>query len=161
MFKGRRFTPAMIVAMIALGVALSGTAVAGTAKLITGNQIANGTIKLADIHSSAKTALKGKTGATGPQGPAGAQGPQGTGSGRRAPPAPRATTARKGDTAHRRDGCTASRVRQGAAAPATGAARARGPTTRRDARLADGRHDRWRVHSFTCRSDPASDARSR
>ena len=49
MFKGRRFTPAMIVAMIALAVALSGTAVAGTAKLITGSQIANGTIKLADI----------------------------------------------------------------------------------------------------------------
>ena len=62
MFKGRRFTPAMIVAMIALAVALSGTAVAGTAKLITGSQIANGTIKLADIHSSAKTALKGQRG---------------------------------------------------------------------------------------------------
>ena len=75
MLKKRRFTPAMIVAMIALAVALSGTAVAGTAKLITGSQIANGTIKLADIHSSAKTALKGKPGATGAQGPAGAQGP--------------------------------------------------------------------------------------
>ena len=37
MFKGKRFTPAMIVAMIALAVALSGTAVAGTAKLITGS----------------------------------------------------------------------------------------------------------------------------
>ncbi|HEY5906785.1 MAG TPA: hypothetical protein VIZ31_02010 [Vicinamibacteria bacterium] len=80
MFKGKRFTPAMIVAMIALAVALSGTAVAGTAKLITGSQIANGTIKLADINSSAKAALKGKTGAPGPQGPVGAQGavgPQG------------------------------------------------------------------------------------
>jgi Collagen triple helix repeat (20 copies) len=74
--KGRRFTPAMIVAMIALTVALSGTAVAGT-KLITGTQIANGTIKLADIHSSAKTALKGQRGATGAQGPVGAQGAQG------------------------------------------------------------------------------------
>ena len=40
MFKGKRFTPALIVAMIALGVALSGTAVAGTAKLITDTQIA-------------------------------------------------------------------------------------------------------------------------
>ena len=75
MLKGRRFTPAMIVAMIALAVALSGTAVAGTTKLITGTQIANGTIKLADIHSSAKTALKGKTGATGAQGRAGTEGP--------------------------------------------------------------------------------------
>jgi hypothetical protein len=77
MFKGKRFTPAMIVAMIALAVALSGTAVAGTAKLITGSQIANGTIKLADIHPSAKTALKGEHGATGARGPAGAQGAQG------------------------------------------------------------------------------------
>jgi hypothetical protein len=77
MLKGRRFTPAMIVAMIALAVALSGTAVAGTTKLITSTQIANGTIKLADIHSSAKTALKGKTGATGAQGRAGTQGAQG------------------------------------------------------------------------------------
>ena len=47
MLKGRRFSPAMIVAMIALAVALSETAVAGTTKLITGSQIANGTIKLA------------------------------------------------------------------------------------------------------------------
>ena len=77
MLKGRRFTPAMIVAMIALAVALSGTAVAGTTKLITGSQIANGTIKLADIHSSAKTALKGQTGATGAQGPEGVKGPVG------------------------------------------------------------------------------------
>ena len=77
MFKGRRFTPAMIVAMIALAVALSGTAVAGTAKLITGSQIANGTIKLADIHPGTKAALKGKSGETGAQGPAGAQGARG------------------------------------------------------------------------------------
>jgi hypothetical protein len=77
MFKGRRFTPAMIVAMIALAVALSGTAVAGTAKLITSGQIANGTIKLADLHASAKSALKGQRGATGPQGLGGAQGAQG------------------------------------------------------------------------------------
>jgi len=77
MFKGRRFTPALIVAMISLAVALSGTAVAGTAKLITGSQIANGTITLADIHSSAKSALKGQRGATGAQGPVGAPGAQG------------------------------------------------------------------------------------
>jgi Collagen triple helix repeat (20 copies) len=88
MFKGRRFTPAMIVAMIALAAALSGTAVAGTAKLITGGQIVNGTIKLADIHPSAKAGLKGKTG---PQGPAGAQGAQG-------PIGPHGATGAKGDT---------------------------------------------------------------
>jgi hypothetical protein len=87
MLKGRRFTPAMIVAMIALTVALSGTAVAGTAKLITGSQILNGTIKLADIHSSAKTALRGQHGETGVQGPAGAPGPVG----------PQGATGAKGD----------------------------------------------------------------
>ena len=77
MLKGRRFSPAMIVAMIALAVALSGTAVAGTTKLITGSQIANGTIRLADMHSSVKTALKGQIGAAGAQGLVGAQGAQG------------------------------------------------------------------------------------
>jgi hypothetical protein len=74
MLKGRRFTPAMIVAMIALAVALSGTAVAGAAKLVTSNQIANGTIKLVDLKPSAKAALKGQTGATGLQGPQGEKG---------------------------------------------------------------------------------------
>ena len=103
MFKGKRFTPAMIVAMIALAVALSGTAVAGTAKLITGSQIANGTIKLAHLNKSTKAALKGDRGATGAQGAVGAQGAQGLRPARRAPPAqrapraPRATTGIKGD----------------------------------------------------------------
>ena len=77
MLKGKRFTPAMIVAMIALAVAMSGTAVAGTAKLITGSQIANGAIKLAHLNPGAKAALKGERGATGAQGPVGAQGAQG------------------------------------------------------------------------------------
>ena len=90
MFRGRRFTPAMIVAMIALAVALSGTAVAGTTALVTGGQIANGTIKMADIHSSVKAALKGQRGATGAQGPAGAQGAQG-------PVGPQGATGAKGD----------------------------------------------------------------
>ena len=95
MFKGRRFTPAMIVAMIALAVALSGTAVAGTAKLITGSQIANGTIKLAHLNQSAKGALKGERGATGSRGPAGAQGAQG-------PVGPQGAAGAKGDAGHRR-----------------------------------------------------------
>ena len=90
MFEGRRFTPAMIVAMIALAVTLSGTAVAGTAKLITGSQIANGTIKLAHLNQSAKGALKGERGATGSRGPAGAQGAQG-------PVGPQGAAGAKGD----------------------------------------------------------------
>ena len=91
MLKGRRFTPALIVAMIALAVALSGTAIAGTTKLITGSQIKNGTIKLADINSSAKMALKGQAGAVGAQGPQGAQGSQG-------PAGPQGAPGAKGDT---------------------------------------------------------------
>lgn len=90
MLKGRRFTPAMIVAMIALAVALSGTAVAGT-KLITGSQIKNGTIKLADLHSSVKAAIKGASHTSGAQGPEGAQGAQG-------PAGPQGAAGAKGDT---------------------------------------------------------------
>ena len=80
----------MIVAMIALAVALSGTAVAGT-KLITGSQIKNGTIKLADLHSSVKAAIKGESHTSGAQGPAGAQGAQG-------PAGPQGAAGAKGDT---------------------------------------------------------------
>jgi hypothetical protein len=90
MLKGRRFTPAMIVAMIALAVALSGTAAAGT-KLITGGQIKNGTIKLADLHSSVKAAIKGESHTSGAQGSAGAQGAQG-------PAGPQGAAGAKGDT---------------------------------------------------------------
>ena len=66
--KGKRFTPAMIVAMVALGVALSGTAVAGTAKLITSSQIKDGSITLSDINANARHALKGKPGDKGEKG---------------------------------------------------------------------------------------------
>lgn len=75
--KGKRFTPAMIVAMIALGVALSGTAVAGTAKLITSSQIKDGSITLSDINANARHALKGKPGAKGVKGDTGATGAPG------------------------------------------------------------------------------------
>jgi hypothetical protein len=86
--KRIRFTPATVIASIALFVALAGTATAGTA-LITGAQIKNGTIGLADLSATAKTSLRGlrgpagsagANGAAGPQGvagPQGAQGPQG------------------------------------------------------------------------------------
>ena len=57
--KGKRFTPSMVVAMIALAVALTGTAAAGTAKLIySSSQIKDGAIGLADISAKAKTTLK-------------------------------------------------------------------------------------------------------
>ena len=76
-FKGKRFTPAMIVAMIALAVTLSGTAVAGTAKLITSSQIKDGSITLSDINANARHALKGKPGEQGVKGDTGAAGENG------------------------------------------------------------------------------------
>jgi hypothetical protein len=59
--------------MVALFVALAGSATAGTA-LITGAQIKNGSIGLRDLSANAKRALKGQRGPQGYQGP---QGPQG------------------------------------------------------------------------------------
>src|SRR5690349_1169133 len=65
-------SPSFVVSVVALVVACSGGAIAAT--VITSKNIKNGTIKLGDISSSARKALKGKTGATGA---AGATGPRG------------------------------------------------------------------------------------
>jgi hypothetical protein len=80
----KRFRPSgsMVVALVALVVATTGSAVA--ASLITSAQIKNGTIQTKDISKKTLKALKGKQGATGAvggpgaAGPAGPQGPQGT-----------------------------------------------------------------------------------
>ncbi len=75
--------PAMVVAMLSLFVALTGTAVATTSALITGNQIKNGSITGADVKNKSLTprdfrgSLRGPQGLTGPAGPAGPQGSQG------------------------------------------------------------------------------------
>lgn len=87
---GRRFggmaisrSPAMIVAMLTLFVALTGTAVATTSALITGKQIKNNSITGADIKNRSialrdlATRARGARGAPGTQGPPGAQGIQG------------------------------------------------------------------------------------
>ena len=89
-FKGKRFTPAMIVAMIALAVALTGTAAAGTTKLITSsNQIAE-RLDQAGRHEPVRhSGAEGQTGATGAQGPTGDNGAQGP-MGRTVPSARRA-----------------------------------------------------------------------
>jgi hypothetical protein len=75
-------SPAMVVALLALFVALGGTAVAaGT--LITGKQIKNGSITGADVKNKSLTprdfrgSIRGPQGLTGPAGPQGPQGPQG------------------------------------------------------------------------------------
>jgi hypothetical protein len=78
-----RQSPAMVVAMLALFVALTGTAVATTSALITGNQIKNSSITGADIKNKSlgiadlATKARGARGARGPAGPPGAQGAQG------------------------------------------------------------------------------------
>jgi hypothetical protein len=75
----KRITPAFVLAMLALFVALAGTATAGTAAvMITGKQIKNGSIGLADLSASAKRALKGQRGPRGYTGVQGIQGAQGT-----------------------------------------------------------------------------------
>jgi hypothetical protein len=82
-----RVSPAMVVATAALFVALTGTAVATTSALITGNQIKNASITgldiknksvgIADLATKARGA-RGARGVAGPPGPVGPQGPAGT-----------------------------------------------------------------------------------
>lgn len=74
----RKPSPAMVVALIALFVALSGTATAG-GLLITSRQIKNGTIQAVDINARTlrQLAKPGPAGAEGPPGPQGPQGPPG------------------------------------------------------------------------------------
>jgi hypothetical protein len=74
MASRKRFRPSgsMVVALAALVLAMTGSAVAGS--LITSKQIKDGTIQVKDISKSARKSLKGSRGATGPQGP---QGPKG------------------------------------------------------------------------------------
>ena len=73
----RSFKSWMIVAVAAISVALVGAGGATAASFITSANIKNGTIKLVDISSSAKRALKGNTGRQGAQGSQGVQGPAG------------------------------------------------------------------------------------
>ena len=68
----RRPSPSLLVAIAAVVIASTGTAVAAT--VITSSQIKDGTIQLSDLSAKAKKGLQGKTGAQGPAGPAGAQG---------------------------------------------------------------------------------------
>ena len=76
-----RPSPAMVVALVALLVAMSGTAVAASKVLITSSsQIKNGAISSADLSKKARKSLTGKagkTGAAGAPGPAGANGTNG------------------------------------------------------------------------------------
>jgi len=73
MHRFKRPNAATIIAFVALFAVLGGSAYA--AKKITSKDIANGTIKLADLSGSARNALKGQRGPAGPAGPQGPAGP--------------------------------------------------------------------------------------
>ena len=88
-------SPAMLVALTALFVALGGTGYAATRLLprnsvgehqlrssaVTSSKIRPRTIRLSDIATSTRNSLRGQTGPQGPQGPTGPQGPSGPGAG--------------------------------------------------------------------------------
>lgn len=87
MLKVRRPSPATLIALVALFVALGGTSYAvtklpknsvGAAQIkknaVTSAKVKNGTLAVADLSKAAQTSLRGQTG---PQGAAGAQGPAG------------------------------------------------------------------------------------
>jgi hypothetical protein len=69
-----RVSPAMMVALLALFVALSGVGVAGTTALINGSQIKDHTIGLSKLTPGTIAALRGHAGPAGHQGPAGPAG---------------------------------------------------------------------------------------
>jgi hypothetical protein len=73
--KVRRPSPGLIVAVIALIAAMSGSAIAASA--ITGSQIKDGTIGVKDLSKKAVAKLHGARGQTGRSGDRGAQGPKG------------------------------------------------------------------------------------
>jgi Collagen triple helix repeat (20 copies) len=94
-----RVSPALAVAMLALLVALTGTAVATTSAVVTGKQIVNGSITGADVKNRSlrpidfRGSLRGPRGLQGMPGP---QGPQGQ-SGIAGQPGPKGDQGEKGD----------------------------------------------------------------
>jgi hypothetical protein len=64
----------MGVALVALVLALGGTATAASTIITSSSQIKNGVIEPADLSKKARTALRGKVGAPGPAGPQGEPG---------------------------------------------------------------------------------------
>jgi hypothetical protein len=85
----KRVTPSMVISIVALFVALGGTAMAARNALIGSKQIADHSIRLVDLNGSAVKALRGQrgpagadgapgqNGAPGPPGPPGPAGPAG------------------------------------------------------------------------------------
>jgi hypothetical protein len=85
--KAPRPSPGLVIAVVALIVALGGSAVASS--LINGKRIKNGTISASKLTKAARAQLKGSVGPPGPAGPAGARGLTGAAG----PPGPTGITA--------------------------------------------------------------------
>jgi len=75
-----------------MAVVLVSSATAGGIKLITGANIKDGTIEVADLSKKAQATFKGRSGAPGPTGPIGPQGPSGS----EGPAGPRGATGQTG-----------------------------------------------------------------
>jgi len=75
--KKRLPSPSMVVALVALGVALGGSAVAASSSLITGAQIKNHSIGFNDLSKTAVAKLRGQRGPVGAEGPTGPDGSTG------------------------------------------------------------------------------------
>src|SRR4051794_29077026 len=71
----RRVSPSMLIALVAIVMATTGSAVA--ASLITSKQIKDGSIEVKDLSKKARATLKAAPGVAGAPGQAGAQGAQG------------------------------------------------------------------------------------
>lgn len=65
----------IVICTLVIAVVIAGSA--GAARMITGGQIKNGSIGLADLSSGARAALRGQRGLPGQAGPAGPSGPAG------------------------------------------------------------------------------------
>jgi hypothetical protein len=73
----KRVSPALVIACVALFAALAGSATAAGIKMISGANIVDGSIGLADLSNRAEKKLRGQTGPAGPQGAPGTQGQPG------------------------------------------------------------------------------------
>src|SRR5215471_5669508 len=80
--KLRRPTPAIVISLVALFVALGGTGYSAVSKLLPKNsvgttQVINGSLQTADLSKKARAALKGNKGSAGAQGAQGLPGATG------------------------------------------------------------------------------------
>lgn len=102
----RRPSPAIVISLIALFVALGGTSFAAVTLVgknsVGSPQVINGSLQTVDLSKKAKNALKGNRGAKGPAGAAGPAGPAGP-QGAQGPQGPQGSPGSKGDKGDKGD----------------------------------------------------------